>query len=101
RVEGKARFSKRGLQAPTDGWAQLVIDRQRVREIVGRGRHTHGWKRGAKDPGAFVLQVSWTARLKQPNSLSLRKVAHMPRVEDQGDIGSCTANGTTDALEFL
>lgn len=78
-----------------------MIDRQRVREIVGKGRHTHGWKRGAKDPGAFMLQVSWTARLKQPNALSLRKIAHMPRVEDQGEIGSCTANATTDALEFL
>jgi C1A family cysteine protease len=27
--------------------------------------------------------------------------AHLPRVEDQGQLGSCTAHGTTGAMEFL
>lgn len=77
------------------------MNRERFKQIAGKGRHTAGWKRGVKDPRDFHLQVSWSARLTQPTKLNLRTTAKLPRVEDQGEVGSCTANATTDAMEFL
>ena len=75
--------------------------KSRFKEIIGKARHTHGWKRGLKHDEDKILQVSWTQRLRLPRKGSLRDTFKMPRVEDQGEIGSCTANATTDALEFL
>ncbi len=60
-------------------------------------RRIDGWKRQHPDHRDFKFKVE--SKKKLPSSVDLR--AMCPRVEDQGELGSCTANATTSAMEFL
>jgi C1A family cysteine protease len=73
---------------------------KRLHEIAGKPRHLHGWKKGKHDERDQRLQVSWIAGLSLPAKYSLKGQAGL-KVEDQGDIGSCTCNSSTTALEFV
>lgn len=56
--------------------------------------HLKGWKQSKPDHRDLVLSAK-----KAPKSASVRSMC--PRVEDQGQLGSCTANATTSAMEFI
>lgn len=68
---------------------------------IQNGRHMFGWKKGGKDPRDKMLPVSMMGRFFMPAKVDLRQADKMPRVEDQGAIGSCTANASTSAVEYL
>ena len=64
--------------------------------------HLHGWHRDTPDPRDLRLPRfgSWIKALRCPPMVDL-SVGRMPRVEDQGDIGSCTCNAGTSAVEYV
>ncbi len=68
------------------------------RPIAGKDRHLNGWKRDSPDHRDKMMPM----KLKSfflPNQVDLRK--QCPRVENQEQIGSCTANSSTSVVEFL
>ncbi len=67
-------------------------------EIAGEKRHLV-WMKDRPDPRDRLLEVSKLKSILLPKQVDLRKTC--PRVENQGDLGSCTANSSTSALEFL
>jgi C1A family cysteine protease len=72
----------------------------RNRVINKRDRHLHGWRKDRPDNRDQILGNS--GRLKAlflPPRKDLREFCST--VENQGSIGSCTANSSTSALEFL
>lgn len=71
------------------------------RSVNGLVRHVAGWKRDPHDPRDERLAVPILARLALPGAASLRSSPHIPRVEDQGQLGSCVYNSSTSALEFI
>ena len=63
----------------------------------GRTRRIDGWRAQHPDHRDYKFRAS--PRQKLPPSMDLR--AFCSRIEDQGELGSCTANATTSAMEFL
>lgn len=61
-------------------------------------RHLRGWRRDLPDHRDFTLQVDYSVGALPPAADIMRLCG---RIEDQGDIGSCTANASTSALEAL
>jgi C1A family cysteine protease len=59
-------------------------------------RNLRGWKHSRPDHRDLVFQVT---KKVAPASASVR--SGCPRVEDQSELGSCTANSSTSAMEFL
>ena len=60
--------------------------------------HTFGWRPGLQDQRDFKFSSIRTA-VELPKSIDLRN--RCSAVEDQGNIGSCTANAAIGILEFL
>src|SRR5438552_2258666 len=58
-------------------------------------RNFSGWRHSRPDHRDLFL----TEAKKVPISASVRPLCS--RVEDQGDLGSCTAHATTSAMEFI
>lgn len=72
---------------------------KRLHDIAGKPRHLHGWKRGRVDERDLLMKAPLLARLRLPSSVDLR-TQKLIKIEDQGDIGSCTCNSSTTALEW-
>lgn len=66
--------------------------------IAGKLRHLKGWKRNRPDHRDQLLVARATIL---PPEVDLVMTGFMPRVEDQADLGSCTANAGTSMMEFL
>lgn len=67
-------------------------------EIIGKKRHLGGWKPDRPDYRDLPYRAARRfARI--PGVADLRSICS--RVEDQGDIGSCTANSSSSAFEML
>jgi C1A family cysteine protease len=64
--------------------------------VIVAGRHLAGWKPSRPDHRDLLYSVT---PVILPASADVS--AGCSRVEDQGQIGSCTANASTDAMEFL
>jgi C1A family cysteine protease len=62
-------------------------------------RHTLGWMPDLPDHRDFLFGMRHARRLALPPAVDLR--AHCSPVEDQGALGSCTAQALAGALEFL
>jgi C1A family cysteine protease len=63
-------------------------------------RHLKGWKKDKRDPRDFLFKMLPTIpQEKLPASIDLRN--KMSSVEQQGGVGSCTANAAVGALEYL
>jgi C1A family cysteine protease len=62
-------------------------------------RRTYGWLPDVPDQRDYLLGTVLKIPAKLPASVDLRKTCSA--VEDQGDLGSCTANALAGALEFL
>lgn len=71
----------------------------RHQTINGKARHLHGWKRGRADSRDMRLKAPMFASFRLPPRASVRSLGFL-KVEDQGDIGSCTCNSGTSAVEF-
>jgi C1A family cysteine protease len=70
----------------------------RLVKINRKKRHLFGWKRDRPDHRDLLFQVS-RSNAKVYRSVDLRSFCS--RIEDQGHIGSCTANAATSAIELL
>jgi C1A family cysteine protease len=63
-------------------------------------RHLKGWKRDIKDVRDFKYRSLFTLpRAQLPKSVDLRNLCSP--VEQQGGVGSCTANAVVGAMEYL
>ena len=69
----------------------------RLVKINKKKRHLFGWKKDRPDHRDKLFQARGS--LRAPKKADLRPTCS--RVEDQGEIGSCTANAATSAVEFL
>ncbi len=67
--------------------------------LHARPGHVFGWKRDTPDPRDQKYAAPFWKKLFLPAKADLRSFCS--RVEQQGDIGSCTANASTSAVEFL
>jgi C1A family cysteine protease len=67
-------------------------------EINGKLRNMYGWRRDLPDHRDENYKVIFDRKV-MPRMLDLS--ANCPRTEDQGGLGSCTANAATSAMEFL
>jgi len=67
-------------------------------EIAGKSRHMNGWKPDHPDHRDKLMAIP-----TRPSALptSRDNSSGCSPVEDQGDLGSCTANSTTSAMEFI
>jgi C1A family cysteine protease len=65
-------------------------------------RRLNGWRRDRPDPRDYRVGTvrSYVRALGIPSFVDL-SVGRLPRVEDQGLIGSCTLNAATSAEEYL
>lgn len=70
--------------------------RERYRLVAGRLRHVSGWKKEPVDHRDVRLSVPGPVL---PASMNL--MPRFPAVNDQGALGSCVANGVSEALEYL
>jgi C1A family cysteine protease len=59
----------------------------------------YGWVPDVPDQRDYLLKAVLKVPAKLPVSVDLRKTCS--KVEDQGELGSCTANSLAGALEFL
>lgn len=75
------------------------MSREHIRQIAGQPRKMFGWQKDRPDNRDVPFQTSLFKALTLPRRADLR--ANCSRVENQGDIGSCTANSSTSAIEFL
>lgn len=66
---------------------------------LARRRHTYGWLRDLPDQRDYLYRFRHAAPARLPLSVDLR--ATCSPVEDQGTLGSCTAQALVGALEFL
>lgn len=64
-----------------------------------RRRHTYGWLRDLPDQRDHLYRLRHPAPGSLPLSVDMRGMC--PAVEDQGTLGSCTAQALVGALEFL
>ena len=68
-------------------------------ERSATSRHLRGWIPDLPDHRDFLYADLRPAGVRLPKSVDLRP--HMSPVENQGQLGSCTANALAGALEFL
>ena len=61
--------------------------------------HRYGWTPDLPDQRDYMYSVVFKVPRVLPKSVDLR--SQCPPVEDQGNLGSCTANALVGALEFL
>jgi C1A family cysteine protease len=66
---------------------------------VKRDARRLGWIPDLPDKRDFMYGVVTRVPVVLPKSVDLRRIC--PPVEDQGDLGSCTANALVGALEYL
>lgn len=66
--------------------------------IQGKRRHFDGWRRDKHDPRDVKLTALAKALL--PSTASVRSI-FAPPIRDQGELGSCTANGGVEAAGFV
>ena len=69
------------------------------KEKVKTYARTYGWRPDLPDHRDLLYGAVMRAPAVLPARVDLRRLC--PAVEDQGDLGSCTANALVGALEFL
>jgi len=62
-------------------------------------RRGYGWVPDLPDQRDYMFTATFRVARKLPAMVDLRP--HCPPIEDQGNLGSCTANALVGALEFL
>lgn len=69
------------------------------RKISGLNRHLSGWRKDTPDHRDLKVPIPRWKAIVAPARVDLRR--NCSRIENQGDLGSCTANSATSAMEFL
>jgi C1A family cysteine protease len=59
-----------------------------------------GWKKERRDLRDQEFKPGFMARFGMPREIDLSK-SKLPRIEDQGSLGSCTCNAGTSAVEYV
>ncbi len=78
----------------------MVERRNRNSKNSPNGKRTvYGWVPDIPDQRDYLLSAVLKVPKKLPTKVDLRPLCS--KVEDQGDLGSCTANALAGALEFL
>lgn len=68
--------------------------------VAGRQRNLSGWLPDRPDHRDMLYKVPRKLKATRiPSSVDLRRFCS--KIEDQGDVGSCTANTVVNAMEFL
>jgi C1A family cysteine protease len=62
-------------------------------------KHSYNWIPDIPDKRDLLYQAAKIPKISMPKSVDLRP--NCSKVEDQGDLGSCTANASVAALEYL
>ncbi len=62
-------------------------------------KHCYGWVPDLPDHRDFLFSTVRRVPMVLPSSVDLRSLC--PKVENQGELGSCTANALAGAIEFL
>lgn len=75
----------------------MVTNGPKHKVISGKVRKINGWRKQPPDHRDKLLAVSGPV----PSPPRTNNKPDCTPVEDQGDIGSCTANSTTSAMEYL
>jgi C1A family cysteine protease len=73
---------------------KVVVSKKDKKKIV-----RYGWVPDVPDQRDYLLSAVLRVPKKLPVKVDLRPFC--PQVEDQGQLGSCTANALAGALEFL
>jgi C1A family cysteine protease len=76
-----------------------MAEREKVRSKGGAKRSGYGWLPDLPDHRDILYTAVRKVPAKLPAAVDLRSLCS--KVEDQGDLGSCTANALVGALEFL
>ena len=63
------------------------------------GKRAYGWVPDVPDQRDYLLSAVLKAPARLPAKVDLRSLCS--KVEDQGQLGSCTANALAGAIEFL
>lgn len=71
----------------------------RHQEVAGKLRHLYGWKRNTPDHRDAAYTIAATPLRSLPPSAG--PVSYMPKIEDQGQEGSCTGNAGSSVIELL
>lgn len=67
--------------------------------VNGKTRHLHGWKMDRPDHRDLGFIPHAAQLTHMPTHMDLKQFCS--QIEDQGDLGSCTANASTSAMELL
>jgi C1A family cysteine protease len=77
-----------------------MVEKKKVASEGSRiGKGTYGWVPDVPDQRDYLLSAVLKVPAKLPRSVDLRPLCS--KVEDQGELGSCTANALAGAIEFL
>jgi C1A family cysteine protease len=77
-----------------------MVEKKKVDSLgspIGKG--SYGWVPDVPDQRDYLLSAVLRVPAKLPAKVDLRPLC--PKVEDQGSLGSCTANALAGAIEFL
>ncbi|MBI5605863.1 MAG: C1 family peptidase, partial [Deltaproteobacteria bacterium] len=77
----------------------MIEQKNRGSKKSSNGKRGYGWLPDVPDQRDYLLSAVLKVPKKLPRKIDLRPLCS--KVEDQGDLGSCTANALTGALEFL
>lgn len=75
----------------------------RHRLINGKSRHLHGWRKDRPDHRdlKYTIEAPEAAMPRGPISPHSDLRQFCSPINDQGELGSCTANSSTEGMEFL
>lgn len=78
---------------------KIIYYREKIKKITPRSTHIYNCNRGAIDHRDYVLSLSGSTD-KAPTLTSVDLRLTCPSVYDQGQLGSCVANGTAYNVEY-
>jgi hypothetical protein len=77
----------------------MAVKKVAAAKKVRMKNNRYGWVPDVPDQRDFLLKAILRVPAKLPRKVDLRPLCSI--VEDQGQLGSCTANALAGALEFL
>ena len=77
----------------------MTLKKTAGKRISKAGKSGYGWVPDLPDQRDYLFRAVRKVPAKLPSSVDLRPLCS--KVEDQGDLGSCTGNALAGALEFL
>ena len=77
----------------------MIEQKNRGSKKSSNGKRVYGWLPDIPDQRDYLLRAVLKVPKKLPRKVDLRPLCS--KVEDQGNLGSCTANALAGALEFL